>query len=95
MLSVQDSEVKADRSVSPKQMKKQQAEQMEAAARSSDLQQAVALRGVRQMLGDQGSRQGVAHAQTQVSSPPQLPSVLYLRVDQSSNAACSHVQHNL
>ncbi|KAL3160747.1 hypothetical protein ABBQ32_010656 [Trebouxia sp. C0010 RCD-2024] len=46
-------------------MKKQQAEQMEAAARSSDLQQAVALRGVRQMLGDQGSRQGVAHAQTQ------------------------------
>lgn len=51
-------------------MKKQQAEQMEATARSSDVQQAVALRGVRQMLGDQGSLQGVAHAQTHVSSIP-------------------------
>lgn len=68
MLTVQDHEVKADRWVSPQQIKKQQAKQMEAAARSSDLQQAVALRGVRQMLGDQGSLQGAAHAQTQVPS---------------------------
>ncbi|KAL3139282.1 Cilia- and flagella-associated protein 43 [Trebouxia sp. C0009 RCD-2024] len=58
VLTLQDSEVKADRWVSPQQMKKQQAEQMEATARSSDVQQAVALRGVRQMLGDQGSLQG-------------------------------------
>ena len=72
MLTVQDSEVKAERWLSPQQVKKQQAEQMKAAARSSDLQQAVALRGVRQMLGEQGSLQGVPHAQTQVPSMPPL-----------------------
>lgn len=63
---MQDNEVEADRWVSPQQLKKQQAEQDEAAARSSGAQQAVALRGLRQILGDQGNLQKASQAQTQV-----------------------------
>ncbi len=58
VLTVEDLEVKADRWVSPEQLKQQQAEQQAAAASTSHSQKGLALRGVRQMLGDQGGVQG-------------------------------------
>lgn len=58
VLTVDDIEVKADRWVSPDQLKQQQAEQQAAAASASYSQKGLALRGVRQMLGDQGGVQG-------------------------------------
>lgn len=63
---MQDHEVEADRWASPQQLNKQQAEQAEADARSAGAQQAVALRGVRQILGDQGNLQKASQAHTQV-----------------------------
>ena len=72
VLTVQDHEVEADRWVSPQQLKKQQAEQAEAAARSSGFQQAVALRGVRHILGDQGNLQEASQACTPVLLPTRL-----------------------
>ncbi len=58
LLTIDDLEVKADRWVSPDQLKQQQAEQQAAAASASHSQKGLALRGVRQMLGDQGGEQG-------------------------------------
>ncbi|DBA69301.1 TPA: Cilia- and flagella-associated protein 43 [Trebouxia sp. C0005] len=58
VLTVDDLEVKADRWISPEQLKQQQAEQQAAAAGSSHSQRGLALRGVRQLLGDQGGLQG-------------------------------------
>lgn len=69
---MQDHEVEADRWISPQQLKKQQAEQAETAARSSGPQQAVAIRGVRQILGDQGNLQEASQARTQVLLLTQL-----------------------
>lgn len=65
MLTVQDHEVQADKWVSTKEAHKQQAEQASATARSSHFDQGVALRGVRQMLGDQDTLQS-SSPQTQV-----------------------------
>ena len=73
---MQDHEVQVARWVSPQQLKKQQAEQAEAAAKSSDFQQAVALRGVRQILGDQGSLQQASQTHTQVLLPTHANALL-------------------
>jgi len=58
LLTIDDLEVKADRWVSPDQLKQQQAEQQAAAATASHSQKGLSLRGIRQMLGDQGGVQG-------------------------------------
>ena len=58
VLSVQDQEVKAERWVSPQHLLQQQAEQQAADSMSSRSQQGAALRGVRQMLGEQGALEG-------------------------------------
>ena len=65
MLSVHDNEVKLERWVSPKQVRQRQADQQAAAVKSSDFQRSLALRGVRQMLGEQGEGQGASAGQAQ------------------------------
>ena len=72
VLTVSDNEVEADKWVSPQQAQQQQAEQQDAAARSSESQQGVALRGVRQMLGDQDGVQGGASGQAHQAVPLEL-----------------------
>ena len=66
VLIVQDDEVKADKWVSQEQAQQHEAEQQASASKSSGSQQGVALRGVRQMLGDQAGVQGGLQGQAQV-----------------------------
>lgn len=64
--------MEADKWVSPEQARQQQAELQAAAARSSESQQGVALRGVRQMLGDQSGVQEGPSGQAHQAVPLEL-----------------------